>query len=80
MYDASETEAYGISLLIHTYIPMTLPSAAPPIRRNLNVKVTQSEYEQLTAHCIQQGRTKTDLIREMIRGLVVYEGEGSGAK
>ena len=56
---------------------MKFSNSLPPVRRNLNVKVTQGEYEALTVYCLQQGRTKTDLIREMIRRLpIMTESDG----
>lgn len=56
---------------------MKFSTAIPPIRRNLNVKVTQAEYERLTLFCLQNGRTKTDLIREFIRNLQIQDVEGN---
>lgn len=55
---------------------MKFSTAIPPVRRNLNVKVTQGEYERLSLYCIQHGRTKTDLIRELIRNLEVSDIDG----
>jgi hypothetical protein len=35
----------------------------------INVRVTPEEFETLTAAAVKAGRTKTDIIREMIRSL-----------
>lgn len=46
---------------------MTKPDTA---RRLINVRVTADEDAALTEHAAKAGRTKTDIIRELIRSLI----------
>jgi predicted DNA-binding protein len=41
------------------------------VKVNLNIRVEQSEMEILEIYAQQTGRTKTDIIREYIRNLVI---------
>jgi hypothetical protein len=43
----------------------------------INVRVTPEEFETLTAAAVKAGRTKTDIIREMIRSLKNKKAGGS---
>ncbi|MBW4649492.1 MAG: ribbon-helix-helix protein, CopG family [Kastovskya adunca ATA6-11-RM4] len=35
----------------------------------LNIRIEESEMELLKRYCQQSGRTQTDVIRELVRGL-----------
>jgi hypothetical protein len=35
----------------------------------LNIRIEESEIELLKQYCQQSGRTQTDVVRELIRGL-----------
>jgi predicted DNA-binding protein len=38
-------------------------------KTTFNIRIEESEMELLEAYCKQTGRTKTDVVREMIRAL-----------
>ena len=43
----------------------------PPSNKVLTIRLPASELERLESYCIERGRTKTDVVREMIRRLRV---------
>jgi predicted DNA-binding protein len=46
-----------------------MPRTKPPSDKVLTIRLPASELEKLESYCIKKGRTKTDVIREMIRKL-----------
>ncbi|MBP0000971.1 MAG: ribbon-helix-helix protein, CopG family [Cyanobacteria bacterium SID2] len=43
----------------------------PPSDKVLTIRLPLNELERLEQYCIQRGKTKTDVLREMIRKLRV---------
>lgn len=43
------------------------------MKKRLDFRITEAEFELLTLYCELTGRTKTDVLRELIRGLKVDE-------
>ncbi len=48
-----------------------MPRTKPPSDKVLTIRLTGSELEHLEAYCASKGRTKTDVVRELIRKLKV---------
>ena len=43
------------------------------MKKRLDFRIQESEFKILEEHCTSVGRTKTDVLRELIRGLKVKE-------
>lgn len=48
-----------------------MPRTKPPSDKVLTIRLTGAELDHLEDYCASKGRTKTDVIRELIRKLKV---------
>ncbi|MBD1938442.1 MULTISPECIES: ribbon-helix-helix protein, CopG family [unclassified Microcoleus] len=46
-----------------------MPRTKPPSDKVLTIRLPSTELERLESYCTSKGRTKTDVIRELIRKL-----------